>query len=107
MLKLKPILLLSESHSALSTKAEWAFPHDRLDAANAPKLELELRSRLSTGPVALDLAAVRFADSSGLAVLVRCHTQWTGKLSLLNIHPSLARCLTRVPADKLPPMGDG
>jgi len=86
-----------------TTPTVWTVRHECLDVAVAPGFEGELRNRLDAGPVVLDLAAVRFADSCGLAVLVRLNLQ-PGGLSCLNVHPSLARCFSRVPADKLPPV---
>jgi anti-anti-sigma factor len=48
-----------------------------LDLSTAEQLESVLGSAIddATGPIVLDLAALRFCDSAGLAVLVRTHNQ--------------------------------
>jgi anti-anti-sigma factor len=51
-----------------------------LDLSTVEQLEEALGSAIDdgTGPVVLDLAALRFCDSAGLAVLVRTHNQLSG-----------------------------
>src|SRR5215475_11914166 len=51
-----------------------------LDLSTAEQLEEALGSAIddATGPVVLDLAALRFCDSAGLAVIVRTHNQLSG-----------------------------
>jgi anti-anti-sigma factor len=52
-----------------------------LDLSTAEHLENALNSTIdeSEGPVVLDLAALRFCDSAGLAVFVRTHNQLAGQ----------------------------
>lgn len=52
-----------------------------LDLTTAPQLHDVLGAVVAAGddPVVLDLAALRFCDSAGLAVFVRAHNQLTEK----------------------------
>jgi anti-anti-sigma regulatory factor len=81
-----------------------AVPHECLDAAVSAAVEASAVGAVSRGQLVLDLAAVRFADSSGIGLLVRLHDRYPGRVRLANILPPLARCLTRAPADRLPPV---
>ncbi len=79
-------------------------PHENFDAAVAPTTEAAVACRLDQECLTLDMAAVRFADSSGLGVLVRLHARYPGRVRLMNVGPGLCRCLGRAPADRLPPL---
>jgi anti-sigma B factor antagonist len=52
-----------------------------LDLSTAEQLEEALGPAIddATGPIVLDLAALRFCDSAGLAVFVRTHNQLSGE----------------------------
>ena len=84
----------------------FAVRGENFDAAAAPAVEAEVTGLLTGRDVALDLTAVRFADSSGIAVLVRLHAAFGGRVWLANVTPPLARCLSRAPAGCLPPATD-
>ncbi len=84
----------------------WGIPHRNLDAAVASAFFSELVPMLAAGELILDLTEVRFADSTGIGVLVRLHARCPGRLRIMNVSPELARCLSRAPAGRLPPQID-
>jgi len=82
----------------------WVVPHECLDVTSREAFWQALTERLGLGPVVIDLAFVRFADSCGIAALVRAKATSPGSVALMNVTPALERCLSRAPADALPPL---
>jgi hypothetical protein len=80
----------------------WKLNLESLDAVAAKAISRELDEKLERGSVNLDLSEVRFADSAGLALLIRANKRWPFRLKLANIRPALQRCLARAPAELLP-----
>ena len=95
---------LDDVATPTSNCESWLVPHECLDAAIAAQFEQDLESRLNR-PLTLDLSRVRFADSSGLAVLVRCHARHP-ELAMANVRPSLALCFGRMPGAAFPHVVD-
>lgn len=71
-------------------------PHGELDLSTAPQLDQRLNESLAEGETVLDLAGVRFIDSSGIALLVyisqtaREHGQ---RLELRNPSPQVEKLI--------------
>ena len=85
------------------TPEVWAVPDECLDAACGQRVWDELAGRLGEAPLVLDLGAVRFADSVGIALLARAQARHPGRVWVANVYPPLQRCLDRAPPSSLPP----
>ncbi len=90
----------------MKTRVEIAvvFPDEALDATSAPRLAALVREELEFGRsvVSIDCAAVRFADSVGLGLLVRLNRKYAGRVQLHAVPNSLRLCFGRVAAGMLP-----
>lgn len=90
-------------NSSLLTPDLWEVGLECLDAAAASEVWGELCRRLDVGPHVIDLAAVRFADSVGLALLARAHARYRGRVWVVNVSDQLQKCLDRAHPNTLPP----
>lgn len=84
----------------------------RLDAAAAPDLEAQLKTRLAQGNshIVVDMADVTYISSSGLKVLLgalRQARRQRGQLALCNLQPKVASILEMVGFDRVFPIGQG
>lgn len=77
--------------------------HECLDATVTSALGDPVAKAEEHQIVTFDCVKVRFADTSGLGLLVRLQARYPGRVQLLNIQPGLRRCLSKVTKDLLPP----
>lgn len=89
--------------AAFTEKSTYRHAHENFDAAVVPAVEAALAELLARGSVTLDLRDVRFADSSAIGLLVRLQAKYAGAMWVTNVGPQLERCLSRAPANRLPP----
>ncbi len=84
----------------------WVRPTGRIDASNAPDLDIELQALSAQGVDAIwiDLSAVSYLSSSGLRVLLLAHRRQQahgGRLAVCNPVPKVARVLRMAGLDRI------
>jgi anti-sigma B factor antagonist len=76
-----------------------------LDIASRPVIEPEITAAIANAPaVVLDLAKLRFCDSSGIALMISAHekSQVAGHpLTVVNVAPSVARAFAMSGVDRV------
>ncbi|MFO0935877.1 MAG: STAS domain-containing protein [Gemmataceae bacterium] len=91
-----------ESQGSESTH-KVVLNHECLDASAASALTDSLTKAADHQLLFLDCAKVKFADSSGLGLLIRLQSQYPGRVHLLNVQPVFRRFFAKVAKGLLPP----
>jgi anti-sigma B factor antagonist len=89
----------------IGTVTVVAFPVDEIDAGNAPELKRDVAPILDAGRhVVIDLARLRFIDSSGLGAMLSCLRHVSargGDLKLCALAPPVRAAFELVRMDRI------